>query len=287
MCDQTFFRMAIVAGKDEIPPSPRLSIDLQMSGTDLKNKTLITEGPVIILCEPQLGQNIGMVARAMANFGLFELRLVAPRDGWPNEYATKAAAGAVHVVENASVFVTIEEAVADLNFLQATTARPRDMIKPVRGPVEAAEDLRKRHGVGQRCGILFGRERWGLNNDEIALADEIVTFPVNPALASLNIAQAVLLMSYEWMKTAERNLAMESFTGDDREVAERKQLVGLMEHLVSALDKTGYFYPPERRDRMAQTVRNIFVHMKLKDQEIQTLRGIVAALEGRHLERKK
>ncbi|MGB7337067.1 MAG: RNA methyltransferase, partial [Salaquimonas sp.] len=156
-----------------------------MSGTDLKNKTLITEGPAIILCEPQLGQNIGMVARAMANFGLHELRLVKPRDGWPSEYATKAAAGALHVVEAAKIYETVEEAVSDLNFLLATTARPRDMIKVVRGPEEAALDLRRRFKADQKSGILFGRERWGLNNDEIALADEIVTFPVNPAFASL------------------------------------------------------------------------------------------------------
>lgn len=258
-----------------------------MSGTDLKNKTLITEGPAIILCEPQLGQNIGMVARAMANFGLYELRLVKPRDGWPSEYATKAAAGALHVVEAAKVFDSVEEAVNDLSFVLATTARPRDMIKVVRGPEEAALDLRQRFNSDQKTGLLFGRERWGLNNDEIALSDEIVTFPVNPAFASLNIAQAVLLMSYEWMKTADRDLSIEAFHVDERPVADRKQLVGLMDHLESALDDTGYFYPPARRDRMAQTVRNIFVHMKLKDQEIQTLRGIVSALEGRHLERRK
>ncbi|MGB7334698.1 MAG: TrmH family RNA methyltransferase, partial [Salaquimonas sp.] len=144
-----------------------------------------------------------------------------------------------------------------------------------------------RFKADQKSGILFGRERWGLNNDEIALADEIVTFPVNPAFASLNIAQAVLLMSYEWLKTADRDLSIEAFSVDERPVADREHLVGLMDHLESALDKTGYFYPPARRDRMAQTVRNIFVHMKLKDQEIQTLRGIVSALEGRHLDRQK
>jgi tRNA/rRNA methyltransferase len=256
-----------------------------MSGTDLKNKMLITEGPAIILCEPQLGQNIGMVARAMANFGLAELRLVNPRDGWPSEYADKAAAGAIHVVKAAKVYNTIEEAVGDLTFVLATTARPRDMIKTVRGPVEAAQDLRRRYVSGEKTGILFGRERWGLNNDEIILSDEIVTFPVNPALASLNIAQAVLLMSYEWMKTADKDYSREAFPEDERPVADRKHLVGLMDHLENALDEAGYFFPVERRERMAQTVRNIFVHMKLKDQEIQTLRGVVAALEGRRKNR--
>jgi tRNA/rRNA methyltransferase len=151
--------------------------------------------------------------------------------------------------------------------------------------VEAAEDLRHRHLSGQQTGILFGRERWGLNNDEIILCDEIVTFPVNPAFASLNIAQAVLLMSYEWMKTAERDYSIEAFPLDERPVADRSDLVGLMDHLEGALEEAGYFFPVERRDRMAQTVRNIFTHMKLKEQEIQTLRGIVAALEGRRKNR--
>jgi len=258
-----------------------------MSGTDLKNKTLIKEGPIIILCEPQLGQNIGMVARAMANFGLFELRLVNPRDGWPNEYATKAASGAIHVIEEVTVHETLDDAIADLKFVLATTARPRDMIKTVRGPQEAATNLRQRFKQGQKTGILFGRERWGLNNDEIAMADEIVTFPVNPAFASLNIAQATLLMSYEWMKTAEINPVEEVFGEDKEPQADKGQLIGLMDHLEKSLDEAGYFYPPARRTIMAQTVRNIFTHMKLKEQEVQTLRGVVAALERRWQHRKK
>ena len=167
----------------------------------------------------------------------------------------------------------------------ATTARPRDIVKPVRGPEEAAGDLRRRFLAGEKTGILYGRERWGLNNDEIILADEIVTFPVNPAFASLNIAQAVLLMSYEWMKTADSNPAFDAFGSGERVIADRKHLVGLMEHVEQALDDAGYFFPAERRDRMAQTVRNIFVHMKLQEQEIQTLRGVVAALEGRRRKR--
>jgi tRNA/rRNA methyltransferase len=252
-----------------------------MSGTDLKNKRLIAEGPAIILCEPQLGQNIGMVARAMANFGLVELRLVTPRDGWPNEHAIRAASGAIHIVEGASVHDSLGDAIGDLNFVIATTARPRDMIKPVREPDEAAVDLRRRFAAGEKAGILFGRERWGLNNDEIALCDEIVTFPVNPAFASLNIAQAVLLVSYEWMKTAGENPAIEAFEQEARPVADRVHLIRLMDHLEGALDEAGYFFPVERRERMAQTVRNIFTHMKLNEQEIQTLRGVIAALEGR------
>jgi tRNA/rRNA methyltransferase len=226
-----------------------------------------------------------MVARAMANFGLGELRLVNPRDGWPSEYADKAASGAMHVIEATKVYETIEAALADLTFVAATTARPRDMIKPVRGPDEAAIDFRRRFNNGEKTGILFGRERWGLNNDEIILADEIITFPVNPAFASLNIAQAVLLTSYEWMKSAGEDPARAAFGEDARPVAERKHLVGLMDHLENSLDDAGYFFPKERRLGMAQTVRNIFVHMKLKEQEIQTLRGVIAALEGRRKSR--
>jgi len=256
-----------------------------MSGTDLKNKELIAEGPAIILVEPQLGQNIGMVARAMANFGLFELRLVNPRDGWPSEYAQKAASGALHVVDAATVHDTLEDAISDLTFVMATTARPRDMIKIVRGPQEAATDLRRRFVSGEKTGILFGRERWGLNNDEIAMADEIVTFPVNPAFASLNIAQAVLLMSYEWMNASGQDPARHGFEPQMHPVAERRHLTALTDHVVSALEEVGYFYPQERRERMELTVRNIFTHMKLSEQEIQTLRGVVAQLQGRRKKR--
>ena len=160
------------------------------------------------------------------------------------------------------------------------------MIKEVITPEQAGDDMRARIARGEKLAILFGRERWGLNNDEIILADEIVTFPVNPAFASLNIAQAVLLMSYEWMKTAEGDPALDAFVNSERIAAERHHLVGLMDHVEQSLDEAGYFFPPERRDRMAQTVRNIFVHMKLQEAEIQTLRGVVAALEGRRRKRK-
>lgn len=258
-----------------------------MSGTDLKNKDLIMEGPVVILCEPQLGQNIGMVARAMANFGLFELRLVTPRDGWPNEHARKAASGADHVIDRVKVFDSLEEAIGDLNFVFATTARPRDVIKTVRGPVEAANDMRRRHNKGERIGILFGRERWGLTNDEIVLSDEIVTFPVNPAFASLNIAQATLLMSYEWMKSADENPVEEVFAKEGEMPANKELLVGLIEHLENALDEAGYYHPPARQETMKQTVRNIFTHMQLKEQEVQTLRGVVASLEHRWQRKQK
>jgi len=255
-----------------------------MAGTNHKNK-LIAEGPVIILAEPQLGENIGMAARAMANFGLSQLRLVNPRDGWPNEKARSAASRADHVIDSATVHCTLEDAIADLNFVFATTARPRDMLKTVRAPQEAAGILHERHDAGQKTGILFGRERWGLNNDEIVLADEIATFPVNPGFASLNIAQAVLLMSYEWMNATLASSHSTAFSAPESELASKADLIGLFEHLESALDDSNYFHPPEKRERMVHNLRNIFTHSKLKLQEIHALRGAIAALERRWMKK--
>lgn len=213
-----------------------------MAGTN-SERELLAEGPAIILVEPQLGENIGMVARAMANFGLSELRLVKPRDGWPSEKARSAASKADHVIDATRVFETLEEAIADLNFVYATTARERYGFKPVRSPVVAAETLRQKFIAGERTGILFGRERFGLSNEEVALADEIVTFPVNPAFASLNIAQAVLLMSYEWMKSGMEDLTVTAFQPVEQRPATKEEVQGLFEHIEEALDARGYFRP--------------------------------------------
>lgn len=251
-----------------------------MSAGTNRTRKLITGGPVIILVEPQLGENIGMVARAMANFGLSELRLVNPRDGWPSEKAKAVAAKADHVIEGVKVFDTLEEAIADLNRLLATTARQRDMLKPVLAPDTAANLVKARMAVDEKVGILFGRERWGLENDEVALADEIITFPVNPAFASLNIAQAVLLMSYEWMRTSVEE-GETRFKTPERVPASRGDLVSLLDHLEEALDEAKYFYPPQRRERMSVNLRNIFTHAGLQQQEVQTLHGVIAALERR------
>lgn len=256
-----------------------------MSGTN-KTKKMMTGGPAIILVEPQLGENIGMVARAMANFGLSELRLVNPRDGWPNEKATAAASKADHVINGTRVFETIEEAVADLKFVMATTARQRDMLKPVLAPDTAARLAHERMGTGAPLGILFGRERWGLNNAEVALSDEIVTFPVNPAFASLNIAQAVLLMSYEWMRVG-ITAGETTFQSPEIAPAKRESLIGLTTHLESALDDAKYFYPPEMREKLVLNLRNIFSHAKLGEKEIHTLRGMIAALERRWMRGRK
>ena len=225
----------------------------------------MTGGPAVILVEPQLGENIGMVARAMANFGLSELRIVNPRDGWPNEKARSAAANAQHVIAEAKVYEDLPAAIADLNFVYATTARQREALKPVRGPVEAAKTLRSKEAAKLRTGILFGREKWGLNNEEISLSDEIVTFPVNPAFASLNIAQAVLLMSYEWMKTGLEDEHDTAFSGPDMSPAAKEHTIGLFGQLEEALAARGYFRPKEKTEVMTHNLRAILTRAAFTD----------------------
>lgn len=249
-----------------------------MAGTD-RQQQLITGGPAVILVEPQLGENIGMVARAMANFGLSEMRLVNPRDGWPSDTARAAASKADHVIDGAVVFDTLEEAIADLNFVFATTARERDGFKPVRGPVEAATALRRRMTGGEKCGVLFGRERWGLSNEEVGLADEIVTYPVNPAFASLNIAQAVLLMSYEWMKSGLESGSETPFSHPEMQPATKADLQGLFDHLEEALEARGYFRPPDKKPKMVDNLRAVLSRPGFHLPEIRVLRGVIRSLD--------
>lgn len=249
-----------------------------MSGTN-SERELIAEGPAVVLVEPQLGENIGMVARAMANFGLAELRLVNPRDGWPNEKARSAASKADHVIDGTKVYETLEEAIGDLNFVYATTARERYGFKPVRSPVVAAETLRAKFQAGEKTGILFGRERWGLTNEEVALADEIVTFPVNPAFASLNIAQAVLLMSYEWMKSGMEDLSETLFQPVEQRPSTKEQVFGLFEHLEEALDARNYFHPPAKKPKMIDNLRAVISRRDFTEQEISVFRGVINSLD--------
>lgn len=244
-----------------------------------RNEGTAGKGPAIVLVEPQLGENIGMVARAMANFGLSELRLVKPRDGWPSDKARAAASKADHVIDATVVFDDLRSAIADLNFVVATTARERDGFKPVRGPVEAGRVLRTRSRAGQRTGILFGRERFGLFNEEVALADEIVTFPVNPEFASLNIAQAALLMSYEWMKSGLEAETDTAFTGPEIVPAAKEHLHGLLEHLEAALDARGYFRPAAKKPKMLDNMRAVLTRPGFALAEIKVLRGIVSSLD--------
>lgn len=249
-----------------------------MAGTN-RNQDRIEEGPVVILVEPQLGENIGMVARAMANFGLIDLRLVNPRDGWPNAKAEATASGAGYVLERVQLFDTLAEAVADLTYLVATTARQRDGFKRVLGPVEACANMRVRDRADQATGMLFGRERFGLSNEEISLADDIVTFPVNPAYASLNIAQAVLLMAYEFLKTRGAEDDTLPFAGPDFAPAPRAELVGLFEQLEAALDARGYFRPPERKPAQTDNLRSVLSRPGFSVEEIRVLRGVISSLD--------
>jgi tRNA/rRNA methyltransferase len=253
-----------------------------MAGTDKSQEIIYRPSPAVILCEPQLGENIGTAARAMANFGLWDLRVVNPRDGWPNERAIAAASRADHVIEKVRIFATLEEAIADLSMVYATTARQRDLQKPVYGPEEASQRIVSHIAGGAGAGILFGRERWGLYNEEISLADAIVTFPVEAAFASLNIAQAVLLMSYEWRRQADKGEVL-PFAGGLEPVAPREELLGLFGHLEATLDRTGFFKTEDKRPTMVQNLRAIFTRAALSGQEIRTLRGVISSIDRVHL----
>lgn len=252
-----------------------------MSGTDKTKAGLELTGPIVILVEPQLGENIGMAARAMGNFALSRLRIVNPRDGWPNIAAQRAAAGADHILDGAELFETVEAAVADCSLLFATTARAHDQAKPVVGPEAAADETAGRIKAGGTVGILFGRERWGLTNEEVGLSNRIITFPVNPGFASLNLAQAVLLVGYEWFKLSTAG-ALPFAMPERSEPASQYQMQAFFDHLVRELDKVEFLRPAEKRDTMLVNLRNIFTRMEPTKQDMHTLHGVVMAIaEGR------
>jgi tRNA/rRNA methyltransferase len=250
------------------------------AGTDKTKNWVQQPGPVVILVEPQMGENIGAAARAMANFGLGRLRLVKPREEWPNPQARKMASGADRVLDEALLFDTLEEAIADCSLVLATTARAHDQAKPVIGAGEAAQLAAPRVAAGDTVGILFGRERIGLENHEVALADRIVTLPVNPAFASLNLGQAVVIVAYEWFKLAGPGLP---FAERDRSpTASKQQLLAFFKAMEGELEKVEFFRPPDKRDTMQINLRNIFTRMALSQQDIRTLHGIITAIaEGR------
>jgi tRNA/rRNA methyltransferase len=230
-----------------------------------------------VLVEPQLGQNIGMAARAMGNFALAELRIVNPRDGWPNLHASRAAAGADAIIDGAKLFDTVADAVADCSLLFATTARAHDQAKPVLSPEAAAREMAGEIAGEGRTAILFGRERWGLTNEEVALADRIVTFPVDPEFASLNLAQAVLLMGYEWFKIAKGGVL--PFAATEHSVrASKQQVQSFFDTLVAELDRVEFLRPVEKRDTMVVNLRNIFSRMEPTKQDMQTLHGAIKAI---------
>jgi tRNA/rRNA methyltransferase len=237
----------------------------------------VTPPPAIVLVRPQLGENIGKAARAMLNFGLTDLRLVAPRDGWPNPSAGPAASGADLVLEQARVFDSVAEAVADCAHVYATTVRKRGLAMPIVSPEEAGREV---HGNDGPSAFLFGAERSGLETEEVALAAKIVTVPVNSDFRSLNLAQAVILIAYEWSK--HRDLAVPT-QGDPAEPrATQAHLEGLIAQLYEALEAADYFRPPDRTPATRNTIRTILTRAGWSSREIQALRGIVRALtEGR------
>jgi tRNA/rRNA methyltransferase len=242
------------------------------SGTDKTKTGVELTGPVVILVEPQLGENIGMAARAMGNFALTRLRLVNPRDGWPNISAQRAASGADHILERVELFNTVEQAVADCTLLFATTARAHDQAKPVVAPEAAAQEMAGEFKGGGTVGILFGRERYGLQNEEVALANRIITFPVNPGFASLNLAQAVL-------STAG---ALPFAMPERSEPASQHQMQAFFDNLVRELDRVEFLRPAEKRETMLVNLRNIFTRMDPTKQDMHTLHGVVMAIaEGR------
>ncbi|MEK9678155.1 MAG: RNA methyltransferase [Rhodospirillaceae bacterium] len=235
-------------------------------------------GPAVILVDPQLGENIGMVARAMLNCGLTDLRLVRPRDGWPNEKAVSASSGADMVVYRAKLFDTTAEAIANLSRVYAATARDRDMTKEVVTPAGAAAEIRDFGTAG--TGVIFGGEAKGLKNDDVALADKILTVPLNPEFKSLNLAQSVLLVAYEWFKLGNDTPDSYTMTPDTRQ-ANKNELLGLFEHLEGALDDSGFMHVREKRPIMVRNLRNMLQRAGLTEQEVRTLRGVIKSLTYR------
>lgn len=230
------------------------------------------EPPIIVLVCPQLGENIGKAARAMLNFGLTEMRIVAPRDGWPNPDAGPAASGADEVLEKAQLFARTANAVADCNLVYASTVRRRDLVMPVVGPEDMARSV---HSTAGRSAILFGPERSGLETEDAALANAIVTVPINPAFGSLNLAQAVILLAYEWS----RGVALaQPPARDGEEPAPLGEIEGMIAQLDDALVAKGYFHPPSRTQATRNTIRTIFTKTGWSSREVKAVRGILRAL---------
>ena len=251
------------------------------AGTDKTKNWSAGPCPVVILVEPQLGENIGAAARAMANFGLSRLRLVRPRQAWPNDKARMMAAGADRILDGAVLYDDLPSAIADCTFVLATTARAHDQAKPVIGPADAAIELAPRVAAGETVAILFGRERNGLENDEVALADRIVTLPVNPAFASLNLAQAVVIVAHEWFRL-QTGSNLPFAMPEKSAAAPKEQLLAFFAALERELEKVEFFRPPDKRETMQINLRNIFTRMAPTQQDIQTLHGVIMSIaEGR------
>lgn len=238
----------------------------------------------VILCNPQMGENIGAAARAMFNFGLNDLRLVNPRDGWPNERADTMSTGALELMPPVQVFDTLPQAVADLHFVLGTTARSRAMVKPVYTPQSAMAEVYVRNASGQKTGILFGAERSGLLNDEIAACHGIITIPTNENFTSLNLGQSVLLMAYEWMRGAHNAPNGKVLDYGDSPPASQKEQESFLSRLESELEDSGFFRSEELKPTMKRNVRNIFTRADVTEQELRTLHGIITSLKRKDFE---
>lgn len=253
-----------------------------MSGTDHgKDEGWQGPTPAFILVRPQMGENIGGAARAMWNFGLDRMRLVAPRDGWPNPAAVAMASGAGRVLDAVQEVSTTGEALADLNYVFATTARNRDLTKPIMSPERAMAHAREMIASGQKVGFMFGPERAGLLNDDLVMADALVSIPVNPAFASLNLAQSVLLLAYEWRRTGGDTPAEVLELGKAR-FATNVERQKLNEQLEKRLNDAGFFWPQEKRVSMVENLRNMLSRMPLSDADIRLMHGVIKALGRDH-----
>ncbi|MBV9861370.1 MAG: RNA methyltransferase [Alphaproteobacteria bacterium] len=249
-----------------------------MAGTD-HSRPSASGGPAIVLVEPQLGENIGTAARAMMNCGLGELRLVNPRDGWPSARAKAAASGADAVLDAAKLYPSLREALADLVHVYAATARDRYMVKREVTPRHAAEEMRVRLAAGEACGVVFGPERTGLVNDDVALADTLLTVPLNPAFSSLNLAQAVLVVGYEWFTAVAQPPAEIVHTGHSRP-ATKAELFRFFDHFEEELFKNGFLRHADKRPSMIRNLRSLFQRAHCTEQELRTLHGVVTAFAG-------
>jgi TrmH family RNA methyltransferase len=237
----------------------------------------IGNSPVVVLVRPQLADNIGAVARAMANGGLFHLRLVAPRDGWPQERAWRTASGADRILDAITVHPTVADAVADLHRVLATCPRPRHIVKPVLTARGAGAELRAMCARDLRVGLLFGPERAGLDNDDMAQADALVRYPLNPAFMSLNLSQAVMVLAYEWWTAAEETVPRRLMTNETR-VATKAELENFLSHLVDQLDACGFLRNAPKRPGMVRNIRHLFQRGEITEQELRTLHGVVTEL---------
>jgi len=246
-------------------------------GRPAKGRATTNAAPTIILVRPQLGENIGMAARAMLNCGLSEMRLVAPRDGWPSERAQRAASGADVVLDEARVFDSVAEAVADLQHVVATTARTRELVQRIVTARHAASEIRDWIAAGERVGILFGPERTGLENDDMVHADTALSIPLNPQFSSLNIAQAVLLVCYEWMASADATPEQRMSEHATRP-ATKDELQNLFDHLERALDQSGFLRHKAMRPAMVNNLRALLQRTGMTEQEVRTFHGVIKFL---------